>query len=270
MEFLNKLERWLRPVAVPNLTLGLIVAQIGVFLAAQGRPESIGFIDLVPQRILEGQVWRLATFLIVPPIGNPLCAAFFWYLFYLMGQALENYWGTARYNLYLHIGLAATVGVSFLVPEQAASNAFLQGSVFLAFAFLNPNFELYLFFFLPVRIKWLALLTWISYVILVITGDWLTRLLVTASVCNFLLFFAPELWWSARSAQRRMALQAQRLATPEPAYFHRCVVCGITDRTDPQMEFRYCSKCAGNCGYCMAHLANHEHVAVAESAGPKQ
>jgi membrane associated rhomboid family serine protease len=260
MRILDRLERLLRGVAVPNLTLGLVVAQISVFLVALNRPDALASIELVPARVLEGQVWRPVTFLAIPPFSNPIFLAFYWYLFFLMGTALERYWGVARYNLYLLIGLVASVGVSFLTPEQPVSNAFLQGSVFLAFAFLNPDFELYLFFFLPVRIKWLALLAWIGYGAALIIGDWSMRMAVFASVCNFLLFFAPELWGRVRSAQRRMAMQARFASVAEKPYFHRCLVCGITDRSHPHMDFRYCSRCEGACGYCTDHLANHEHV----------
>ncbi len=83
-------------------------------------------------------------------------AFFFWYLFYLMGTALERSWGTFRYNVFLLIGYVDTVGVAFIVPDVPANNAFLQGSVFLAFAYLFPDFVMYIFFILPVKIKWLG------------------------------------------------------------------------------------------------------------------
>jgi len=264
MWFLEKLERFLRPVAIPNLTLALIVGQVFMRLLAVARPGIVGLASLDPLKVLQGEVWRLATFLFVPPVENLVFAFFFWYLFYLMGSALEIYWGVARYNLYLLIGTVATIGVSFLVPDAPVSNAFLQGSVFLAFAFLNPDFELLIFFLVPVRIKWLALLAWIGFGVAVVLGEGATRWLALASVCNFLLFFAPEIWWRVRSARRRIALQARQFATPEKPYFHRCLVCGITDRTHPQMDFRYCSKCDGACCYCTDHLRTHEHVAAAE------
>ena len=262
---LDRLERMIRPVSVPQVTLGLIVLQILVFLMAQARRDLIGQLDLVPDNVLRGEIWRIFTFLIIPPIGNPICAAFFWYLFYLMGTALEGYWGVARYNLYLLIGFLTTVGVAFLVPDHAVSNAFLQGSVFLAFAFLNPDFELYLFFLLPIRIKWLALLTWISYGVMAVTGDVSTRLVILASICNFVLFFAADIGYKIRGARRRMAYQAQLIATAsEKEFYHCCLVCGITDQTHPQMDFSYCSKCEGACGYCMDHLHDHTHVSKTE------
>jgi hypothetical protein len=275
MTLLDTLQRKFGRFAVPHVTVGLIACQVIVYLLAQGmpRPEGAEPVEmrllLIPDRVLAGEAWRLATFLVIPPFGNVVCSFFFWYLFYLMGTALERSWGVFRYNVFLLIGYVATVGVSFLTPDLPSSNTFLEASVFLAFAYLFPDFELYIFFLLPVKIKWLALLTWISYGAVLVFGDWLSRLLVLASVCNFLLFFGKDIVQRVRTARRRMATQAARLTAREPAYYHRCAVCGITDRTHPKMDFRYCSKCAGNHGYCEEHLRNHEHVTAVDTAAER-
>ena len=276
MSLLDTLERKFGRYGVPNVTAGLIACQVVLYLVqfalsrAGGAPADLR-LDLIPSRVLDGEWWRLATFLVVPPCGNLVCALFYWYLFYLMGTALERHWGVFRYNVYLLVGygsaVAASVGVSFLLGgDLPASNAFLGGSVFLAFAYLYPDFELYIFFLLPVKIKWLALLVWIGYFVVLIAGDPLARVLVLASVCNYLLFFGMDIWHRVRTGQRRMAIQAARFTAKEPAYYHRCVACGITDRTHPQMDFRYCSQCAGAHGYCAEHLRNHEHITAAETA----
>ena len=272
MSLLERLEQKLRRFAVPHVTLALVFCQVLAYAVIQAQPEPKlkqalqERLLLIPDLVLAGEAWRLATFLVVPPITNIFFAFFFWYLFYLMGTALENYWGAFRYNLYLLIGYVATVAVSFLTPALPSSNGYLQASVFLAFAFLNPDFEIYLFFLLPVKIKWLALLTWIGYALAVVSGDWHGRALVLASVANFLLFFGRDIVERVRVGRRRMAVQAARFAVKERPYFHRCTVCGITDRTHPAMDFRYCSKCAGARGYCMDHLRNHEHITTDDSA----
>ena len=98
----------------------------------------------------------MLTFVGEPPTTNLLFAFFFWYLFYLMGTVLESTWGAFRYNVYLLVGWAATVAVAFLQPNAPASISFLQASVFLAFAYLYPDFQILLFFILPVKVKWLA------------------------------------------------------------------------------------------------------------------
>src|SRR5579883_1066491 len=149
----TRLERALGRFAVPHLTVWLIAVQVLVYLAciSAGRRADAGEppearLALVADRVLAGEVWRLVTFLATPPVTNPVFALFFWYLFYLMGEALEGYWGRARYNSYLLVGYAATVAAAFLHPAGEASNAFVEATVFLAFAYLNPAFEIYLFF----------------------------------------------------------------------------------------------------------------------------
>ncbi len=272
MSLLDKLDRRFGRFAVPNVTVGLIACQVVVYfclLARPGVPDASPLeerLELIPARVLQGEVWRLATFLIVPPVRNPVFALFFWYLFYLMGTALEQHWGTFRYNVYLLLGYALAVASAFLVPQLPANNGFVQASVFLAFAFLFPDFELLLFFLLPVKIKWLALLTWIGIFLTAVFGDWSARALALASVGNFLVFFGRDIVERVRTGRRRMARQVAQMTRKEPEFYHRCKVCGITDRTHPQMEFRYCSKCDGTHGYCTEHLRNHEHVKAAESA----
>jgi hypothetical protein len=103
----------------------------------------------------------------------------------------------------------------------------------------------------------------------ILFGDWTTRALATAAVANFLLFFWREIFDRVRTGRRRMSMQAAHIAAraKQPAYRHRCAACGVTDKSDPQEEFRYCSKCAGGLAYCSKHLRDHEHVATpAETA----
>ncbi len=258
MNLLDKLDRKLRRYAVPNVTMYLIIGQVLFFLFVLSGRFMLERVVLIPHRVMMGEWWRLITFLFIPPITNPIFAFFAWYLFYLMGSALEGHWGAFRYNLFLLFGYVLTVAVSFLLPMYPATNVFIGGSVFLAFAFLYPDFQLYLFFILPIKIKWLALLTWIGYAYQILVGSWSTRLFVLASIGNFFLFFGKDILWRMRSGNLRMAAQVRQISRKKEA-FHRCAVCGITDVSHPQMEFRYCSECGG-LGYCKDHIFNHKHV----------
>lgn len=267
MSLINRLERIFGRFAIPNLALWLVAGQfmfLGFALLAR---FDISRILLVPAYVQEGEVWRLFTFVLVPPVGQltmpgAVFLALAWYIFYLMGNALEGYWGTFRFNLYFWIGWALTVGVSFLTPLSVSSYEFLAVSVFLAFAFFNPDFEMLLFFILPVKIKWLALLTWVGFGYSFLVGDWSTRLSILAATGNYLLFFGRDIVQIVRRGRRRMEHQARQFAArddaPEPR--HTCRICGKTDLTHPQMDFRYCSKCAGDECYCPEHIFNHEHV----------
>ncbi len=258
MSWINKMERSLGRYAIPNMTLYLIVGQVLFFIFEISGRFILARVVLVPNLVLAGEWWRLLTFLFIPPLTNPIFAFFAWYMFYLMGSALEGHWGAFRYNLFLLVGYLVTVAVSFLFPYSAATNVFIGGSVFLAFAFLYPDFQIYIFFILPVKIKWLAVLTWIGYAYQILIGSWSTRLLVFASISNFFLFFGRDILWKIRSGNRQMAAAARGLSGKKEA-FHTCAVCGMTDLSNPQMEFRYCPECGG-LGYCSDHISNHEHV----------
>jgi membrane associated rhomboid family serine protease len=258
MALLDRLERKLGRYAIPNVTLFLVFGQSLFFALSMASPEIVNRMTLVPADIQKGEWWRLFSWVLTPPLTNPIFAFFALYLFYLFGSALEGHWGTFRYNVYLLIAILATLGAAWLVPEGEATNAFIGGSVFLAFAFLYPDFELLLFFILPVKVKYLALATWLIYGYIFMVGGWQDRALIVASVANFLLFFSKDLLRMARSGKRRMEARSARFADSDKP-FHKCAVCGITDKSHPQMDFRYCPVCGGDYAYCTEHLYNHDH-----------
>ncbi len=129
-----------------------------------------------------------------------------------------------------------------------------------------------LFFILPIKIRWLALFAWAMYAVSFVLGTWASRLQIVAAVGNFFIFFGRDLWLSAGVVTRRRRLARRQPRTAgghgdEPR--HRCRICGKTDRTDPQLDFRYCSKCAGAQCYCPEHIFNHEHVRSEDGSPPE-
>jgi membrane associated rhomboid family serine protease len=258
MNTLDYLEKKFGRFVIPNLTLYIITGQVILFVINLIGKVDLSLALLVPQLVFEGQWWRLLFFIFIPPAAHPVFIIFAWYFFYLMGSALEGHWGEFRFNLFLLVGYIVTVAVSFLFPLYPATNIFIGGSVFLAFAFLYPDFEILIFFILPIKIKWLALLTWIGYAIQFILGPWPTRLIVLASISNFFLFFGKDILWRMRAGNRQMIRKAKTISGNKDP-FHRCTTCGITDLSHPEMEFRYCSECGSLC-YCSEHIKNHEHV----------
>ena len=263
---LNKLERLFGRYAITHLPLYLIIGQVGVYLLWMMGSLDVRQLALYPMLVSQGEVWRLLAFFFVPPPSGPLFIAFAWYLFYLMGNALEGYWGAFRFNLFIFIGAVLTIGAGFLTPGYPVSNMFIAGSVFLAFAYLNPDFELAIFFILPVRIKWLALLMWAGYAVGCVMGGWSTRLQILASTGNFLLFFGHDIFLTMKYRRRRMSVQADRFAqTPsDEGPRHRCHVCNKNSDTHPDLDFRYCSKCSGDQCYCPEHIFDHIHVIEAD------
>ncbi len=263
---MRTLQRYLGWAAIPNLTLWIIALQVCAYIALrvpmQGGDQDLMLDRLVlyPDRVLAGEWWRLASFVILPPFGFPLFDFFAFWLFYLMGTSLEGYWGTFRFNLYVWIWWLATVSTALLLQVIPATNYGLQQGVFLAFAWLNPEFTIMLFFILPVKIRYLAWLTWFLIGMAFLAGPNPLRVMTIASVANFLIYFGPELRERIGSGTRRMQREATRMAHRPPDYRHKCTTCGVTDRDAPQLEFRYCSQCAGQLCYCSDHIRSHEHV----------
>lgn len=286
MSLISKLERRFGRLAIPNATALLVAGQAALYVMAMVADRiSLASIAMVPGKVLQGEVWRLATFLFYPPSTGPLFVIFYFMLFYIFGNALETRWGAFRYNVFLAVGYVANVGAAFLaygiaqaeaapkglalIGGMQAPNYFLYGTVFLAFARLFPDFVLQLMFVLPIRIKWLALVAWIGYGYTLVkslsVGDYMTALLVVASVTNYLVFFGKEHWSDLKHGQRRRSYQAKaKKATEKPR--HECRVCGLNSVDSPRTMFRYCSKCSGQACYCPEHIRDHEHVASGEPA----
>lgn len=261
MSLLDKLESKFGRFYIPNLTKLLVFGQSVFFILSMLGVINLGDVVFVPALALQGQIWRLLAFPFMPPLTDPLFFIFAMLLLYQMGTALEGTWGEFKFNLFILIGYVLTVAAAFLSPFSLATNAFIGGSIFLAFAFLYPDFELLLFFILPVKVKWLALLMWIGYALGMVSGPWSVRLGILASLGNYLIFFGPELAWRLKRGGMRTASQARSSARrrgEEP--MHRCVQCGRTDQTNPEMLFRYCTTCAGSPAYCEEHFKDHEHI----------
>ena len=136
MSWIDKLDRKFRRYAIENVTVYLILGQVMFYIFDLMGRFIVDRVVLIPVRVLSGEWWRIITFLFIPPKLNPIFAFFAWYLFYLMGSALEGHWGAFRYNFFLLIGYVITVAVAFLFPYSVATNIFIGGSVFLAFAYL--------------------------------------------------------------------------------------------------------------------------------------
>jgi hypothetical protein len=254
-KWLNKFERLVAPITVPNITLYLVIAQTFVLLAVVLKRLDPRDLVFVPSLFLEGDWWRIFGFVAIPP-GFGMMVAFALYLFYLYGNALEQHFGVVRYNLFLFSGYALTVGLAFLSPNMIASNVFLGGAVFLAFAFLNPDFTLHLFFILPVKIKWLALIVWVGYGYTLVVGGASARLGVLAATGNFFLYFGTEVVARIRTGRRAVQQQAKRAKLKEELSgpMHRCSVCKRNSDSNLELDFRYRTEGDKEVCYCEDHL----------------
>ncbi len=263
---LSRLESRFGRWAIPNVTVIIIAGQVLLYFlqfTQAGNGNGLDKIELLPSAVMRGEVWRLFTFLFTPPASRSIFVIFYWMLMYMFGNALEQQWGTFRYNVFLLVGCLASVAAAFIAyalgVDLVASNGFLYGTLFLAFARLFPDYTINLYFILPVKIKWLALLMWIWYGFTFLTGDWMGRMLIFASVLNYLLFFGKEHLQEWKQGNRRRSYQATVKAATQKIQ-HQCRVCELNSENSPKTLFRYCSKCPGQSCYCPEHIQNHEHV----------
>lgn len=264
----HRLNRFLEAVAIPHLPLYIVLGQAVVYVMLMVRPAIFEALPLYPHLVLEGQWWRLVSFLAVPPSMSPLWNLLAWMMLYFVGTALDSHWGTVRFNLYIFCGWALTVAAGFLLGAPFVVSYYFILSTFLAFAFLAPDLEMMVFFILPVKVKWIALAQWLWFALDFARGGLGTRLSVAAAVLTFAIFFGREIAARLRGQGRRVAhAQRARAAQAPEGPRHTCVICGKNSDTHPDLDFRYCSKCAGDRCYCPDHIRAHEHV-VEEPSEP--
>ncbi len=190
-DWIDKLEKRFGDWSFPNLAIFLVGMNAAVWLLGYIKPEFPQLLTLEPALIARGEWWRVFTFLFISPKLSPIFMFFWLYLLWLYAQALENEWGEFRFTVFYGIGAISTVLMS-LAMGVGISNITLNSTIFLAFAALYPDFELLLFFILPVKVKWLAWFTWALLALSFLTGDWLTRAALMSGLINYILFFGKD------------------------------------------------------------------------------
>ena len=193
MKLLNQMERKLYRLRIQPFIRYIIFAMLGVYLLQTFYQEFnlIGLLVLDRARVFRGEVWRLLSFLVVPPAYSPMSALLTMYFYYFISTALENRWGARRFLLYYGLGAIGAVLAAMIVGT--GTNLYLYMSMFFAYAILNPEHELLLFFVLPVKMKWLALLNAAFYVYGFIISGWPERAAILLSLAHIFLFFGGDL-----------------------------------------------------------------------------
>lgn len=190
-DWIDRLERRFGDWSFPNLAVFIVGMNGAVWGLSIIKPEFPALLTLDPSRILAGEWWRVFTFLFLPPKLSPFFMMFWLYLLWLYAQALENEWGEFRFTVFYAVGVTATILMSLAVGV-GLSNITLHSTIFLAFAALYPDFELLLFFILPVKVKWLAGFTWVLLALSFVTGGWITRAALASGLLNYVLFFGKD------------------------------------------------------------------------------
>ncbi len=263
-KWINALDRKYQRFGIKNLMGYIVGGHALVFLLAQMDATGVFLQRLMlhPAAVMQGEVWRLVTFLFIPPTFSIIFFIFVLYLYYMIGTTLEAIWGTFKFNLYYFIGVVGTILAAF-ISGSAVDSMYLNLSLFLAFATLFPDYQLRLFLLLPIKIKYLAYLNVFFLLMSFIGGGLPVRLSIAVALLNYLIFFGEDAVRSFRTRKwsrdkRKEFTEKANMARQGP--MHTCTTCGITEEDDPDMEFRYCSTCEGDYEYCMDHLKNHEHI----------
>lgn len=283
-----------RDKGIPNLMLYIAIGTfIVTLLANMGYPQLLDLLMFNYTKILHGQVWRLFTF-VFTMATDVFSSLILLYCFYSLGRAVESYMGTLKFNFYFfsgvllmdvfgmlfggltcHQGQWILIDCSVLFADNMAFWLYL--SMILCYSTLVPDSQFLLFFIIPIKAWVMALfyLIYVGYLVLTMAlqgGYFPQYLFPLVGLANYFIFFfrdVPNLFpasWRIRrkkakpvyTPQEPIAYRAKEKATP--SYMHRCTVCGRTDASNPELEFRYCSRCKGYFCYCEDHISNHHHV----------
>jgi len=256
MSFLDKLERRIGFIAITGLIRAVVTLTGLVFVLVLLNKGFDSYLALDISRIRAGEVWRLVTYIFVPQTGHFLLVAIALWFLWFIGDGLERAWGPFRLTLYFLVGMIGTTAAALLTNSQF-SNQMLFTTLFFAFAHFYPDDVIYVFFILPLKIKWIA---WIYAGFLLlgfVTQSNSYRFALLAALSNYLLFFGPGVIQDLRQrkevAGRRKRFEVQSRSEEEP--LHRCHTCGATELSDPSLEFRV-SRDGEE--YCIAHLPKIE------------
>lgn len=310
---MSNFEKKFGKYAIPNLTLILIACYALGYFIELVNADFFEYLTLDPYRvIMKGQIWRIFTWLVIPPSDLGIFTLIMLFFYYSIGTTMERTLGTYKYNVYLIRGMFLTVcaaflclGLCYLFPQlmlgivtdeykeyirylltnlsaadkqayvnemltQAFSRCayyfstyYINISIFLAFAVCYPDMQVLLMFVIPVKVKWMGILDLVLLGYSFVTGNIFVKFAVGTALLNFLIFYLTYRNLShLRPSQIKRRAEFQHKANEGRAMVtkHKCAICGQTDESNPELEFRFCSKCNGNYEYCSNHLYTHEHV----------
>ncbi len=263
---------------IPNLMLLICIGSLVSYFVILADKSGMfyRFMRFDRSLILHGQIWRLFTYVFLPQ-NTGIWLFLLLFAYYGIGRMVERYWGTLKFNLFYFCGVLF-IDIAAMIFGTGASSYYLHLSLFLALATLTPDSRVLLFYIIPLKMKYLA---W-AYLLLLLVSIVQLDFFPIAALLNYFLFFGsdcinvlPDSWQRklrnrGRTASRPNANWAKaykkssgpskQRVVDAPEYRHKCAVCGRTDVSNPELEFRYCSKCRGYYCYCQDHINNHAHI----------
>ncbi len=191
-KFLSQMEWKLNRYAIRGLMKYLCIAMLGVFILdfLPLPREASEILYFSRDRILQGEIWRLVTFVLLPPTGSLLWIAISLYFYYFLGTSLENRWGSARFNLFYLLGILCNILAGFITGY--ATNHYLNLSLLLCFAMLYPEQEFMLMMFIPLKVKWIGLADAVLLLCYFLLGSWADKLGIVVSLAPFFLFMGRD------------------------------------------------------------------------------
>ncbi len=320
-DFLYKMERKFGKRAIPHLTAIMIGLMVAGYVMQFINARALEIFTLNPYQILHGQIWRIVTWVLVPPKSFDIFTIIMIFFYFSIGTTLEKAWGDFRYNVYIFGGLLFTLVAAFITYAFycAAYPSFAIGSmigvyfntyyiclsILLAYAATFPDSVVLLMFVIPLKMKYLGVIygAFLAYDIIMCLRQFpvygslcvIPVIAMIASVANFAVFFftmrskvhlSPEqkrrqkefrrqvLEADSRNQARERSAEKTKVRREGPATVtsigarHRCEVCGRTEISNPELEFRFCSKCSGAHEFCMEHLHTHQHIIAGGGSSP--
>ena len=268
----SKIEEFCRKhpgFGIPNLMRYIVIANAVFWIMGAINPVLMNYMLFNPALILRGQIWRLISFVFIPPSMGVLAFIAF-YFYYWIGSTLEQQWGTGQFTIYFFTGVILTILYGFLIyfitgRSVSLSSTYIFLSMFFSFAALFPDMQVLFMFIIPVKMKYLALVDAAFFLLSVFTTPFPENLLPVVAVLNFLIFCGGELKNLLPRRQSKSTINFKRESArirreeSQKLYTHKCAVCGRTDADYPNLEFRYCSRCVGYHCFCADHINNHIH-----------
>lgn len=281
--FLDRLERKIGRFAIKNLMLYIIgIYVIGALISVANPLFYYLHLSLNIEAIMQGEVWRLITFIFEPlsSMKGSTSILFFCvtlYFYWILGTNLENAWGTFRFNMYYLSGILLNIIaaiITYLVTRNPASGMYfginyINESLLLAYCAMYPNYQVLLMFVLPIKMKYLGLFygafVGLQIVQNLFAGNFMFAISIVVALLNFVWFFLSTKDYRGRVKARYRRMKFERKFTNEfrearEIARHKCAICGRTELDSPNLEFRFCSKCDGNYEYCNEHLFTHQHI----------
>ena len=203
MKFLDRLERKHPNWGINNLMMHITILTGIIFIVSIFRSDILYYLYLSREGILNLQLWRFVTFVLIPPTFSIIWIIFALYIYYFIGSALESTWGTLKFNAYYFFCMLGTIVAAMLFGGTFYTGFYVNLSIFLAFAYLYPDYEFRLFFILPIKVKYLALVNVLFLLLNFISGGLTTKISIIASLTGFILFFGKDFYLRIKMWIRR-------------------------------------------------------------------